>query len=107
MAASLPGSTTAENAANPSAGNFVLFDLLSGPKGSALGGRTLAWDANNHPTYAVDGTNVSTGGLSTGIGFGASLIIGPTAPQSIKDAGFTDNYVPGASKLDAAATSGR
>ena len=95
MAASLPGSTPAQNAANPSAGHAVIFDALSGPKGSPFGGRTLAWDADGHPEYTPDASNLSTGALSTGIGFGSPPIIGLTAPASIKEAGFTDDYIPG------------
>lgn len=95
MAASLPGSTDAQNAANPSLGAFVIFDPLSGPKGSPLGGRTLAWDSDNHPVYTADATNLSTGALSTGIGIGDTSVIGPTAPASIFAAGFNDNDIPG------------
>ena len=68
-------------AANPDEGNYVLMSPFSGPTGS--------------PFDTDISGNASTGALSTGIGFGATHIIGPTAPQSIKDAGFTDNYVPG------------
>lgn len=54
---------------------------FSGPKGS--------------PFDRDQAGNASTGALSTGIGFGMSHIIGLTAPQSIKDAGFNDDYTPG------------
>lgn len=81
MTASLPGSTPAENAANPSAGKVVLMDPLSGPAGS--------------PRAAL-----GTGALSTGIGFGSPPVIGLTAPSSIKAAGFTDDYTPGLSMPD-------
>jgi hypothetical protein len=80
MPAGLPGSSTAQNAANPSAGPFVIFSPFSGPKGSPL----------DKPGSAV----CSTGGLSTGIGFGA-VNIAPIAPASIKAAGFNDDYTPG------------
>jgi len=63
MPASLPGSTLAQNKANPSLGAFVIFDPLSGPKGSPLD-KDLA-TANQ----------CSTGALSTGIGFGDTDII--------------------------------
>jgi hypothetical protein len=92
MPASLPGSTLAENQANPSAGRFVLFDLLSGPKGSPLDKDTTS--------------NCSTGALSTGIGHGNVLImpsastLGGTAAQAIKDAGFIDDVSPTASATD-------
>jgi hypothetical protein len=80
MPAGLPGSSTAQNAANPSAGSFVIFSSFSGPKGS--------------PFDKAGSAQCSTGGLSTGIGYGA-VNIGPTAPASIKAAGFNDDYVPG------------
>jgi hypothetical protein len=83
MPASLPGSTLAENRANPSAGRAVIFDPLSGPKGA--------------PLDRDQAGNCSTGGLSNGIGFGPnSPVIGATAPASIIAAGFNDDQVPGA-----------
>jgi hypothetical protein len=86
MPAGLPGSTTAENAANPSAGAFVIFDPLSGPKGS--------------PLDKAGTIHASTGGLSTGIGFSAQPVIftpNPVlgAPAQIDNAGFIDNQIPG------------
>ena len=80
MPASLPGATAAQNAANPSQGQSVLMDPLSGPKGAPFAGAD---------------TNLSTGALCTGIGFGSNHVIGPTAPASIKAAGFNDDYTPG------------
>jgi len=100
MAASLPGSTPVENAANPSVGRAVIFDALSGPKGSPFGGRTLDFDVDGHPEYTPDPTNLSTGALSTGIGFGSPPIFGLTAPASIQAAGFTDDYTVGVTKPD-------
>lgn len=86
MPAALPNATAAENAANPSAGNPVLFDALSGPKGSP---------------FDKDQTgNASTGALSTGIGYGPETIFGPTAPASIQAAGFDDNDTVGVTKPD-------
>ena len=87
MPASLPGSTLTENKANPSAGKFVIFDPLSGPRGSPL-------------DKDLPGANqCSTGALQTGIGFSAQPVIGPrtglTAPQSIDEAGFIDDQIPG------------
>lgn len=67
--------------ANPSAGKVVLMNPFSGPKGS--------------PKDKDQTGNYSTGALCTGIGYGCNHIIGPTAPQSIKDAGFDDDYTPG------------
>lgn len=97
MPAGLPGDTLANNQGNPSAGRFVIFDLLSGPKNSPL-------DAKVHPpgggALVNDPLNISTGGLSTGIGYGCNHIIGPVAPASIVAAGFTDDYTPGVTKPD-------
>lgn len=91
MPASLPGETAVINTTgNPSAGRVVLYDLLSGPKGSP---------------FDKDNTGrASTGGLSTGIGFGSPPIIGPTAPASIVAAGFQDDYTPGQTKVVGGAT---
>lgn len=95
MAASLPGSTPVENAANPSAGRAVMMDPLSGPKGSPFGGSTLSFDANGHAVRTPDPTNLTSGALQTGIGFGSPPIFGLTAPASIQAAGFNDDYTPG------------
>ena len=88
MPAGLPGSTAAENAANPSAGAFVIFDALSGPKGS--------------PFDRATSIHASTGALSTGIGFGTKPVIeveasdpvGTTVAQAIRRAGFNDDQGP-------------
>lgn len=84
-------------AANPATGVFVMMDPFSGPKGSPF-------DANmiNPTTFVVtkDPNNFSVGALNTGIGFGSPPIINPVAPQSIKDAGFTDDYQPGLTMPD-------
>lgn len=69
MPASLPNATLTQNKANPSQGNFVIFDPLSGPKGSPLD-KDLA-TANQ----------CSTGALSTGIGFGDTDIINVNTGQ--------------------------
>ena len=98
MPAPLPGSTLAQNLANPSLGSFVIFDPLSGPKGSPL-------DADKQVDI-ITGTvtasgNASTGAMQTGIGIGENDIIGilpgSTAPRSIFSAGFEDNLIPGES----------
>lgn len=67
--------------ANPSGGKFVMMSPFSGPTGSPL---------DNDQTG-----NASTGALNTGIGMNATHIIGPTAPASIRAAGFNDDYTPG------------
>ena len=70
-------------------GPFVLMSAFSGPTGSPF---------DNDSTG-----NFSTGALSTGIGFGCPHVVGLTAPQSIKDAGFTDDYTPGVTNPDGTA----
>lgn len=101
MPAALPGSTTAENQANPSAGRFVILDPLSGPMGSPLDARRPVYDATDSITpYVNDPLNISTGCLSTGIGISAENIINVrppqlTSPEAIFRAGYNDNMVPG------------
>lgn len=77
---------------NPSLGKPVIMDPFSGPKGSPL-------DANIiNPTTGAkskDPNNFSTGALSTGIGYGSSVIISPPANPNIKNAGFDDAEIPG------------
>lgn len=95
MPAPFPGATKAQNLANPSAGNFVIFDPLSGPKGSPLDVRKLTYTGtNNFPTYTNDAANQtpSTGALSTGIGIGPQRAIGV---GKIFDSGYDDDFVPG------------
>lgn len=104
MPASLPGSTLAQNQANPSLGAAIIFDPLSGPKASPLDARTITGytssvtGAQGTPIYANDPTNCSTGALSTGIGFGDSDIFGANLPASggiFPPGNFTDDYIPG------------
>jgi hypothetical protein len=93
MPAALPGSAGIKNdpvntyPANPSAGQAVLMDALSGPKGSPL-------DKDN-------AGNCTTGALSTGIGFGLNLVIGPNllygTPPTGVNGGFTDDTGAGGS----------
>lgn len=79
-------------AANPSTGLFVIMNPFSGPKGSPFDAKQM--DPTTQLLVAAP-NNFSTGALNTGIGFGSPPIIGLTAPQSIKDAGFNDDYIPG------------
>jgi hypothetical protein len=96
MPAALPGSAGIKNdpvntyPANPSAGQAVLMDALSGPKGSPL-------DKDNSG-------NCTTGALSTGIGWGANLVIGAgllygTPPTGV-NGGFTDDTGEGGSGVN-------
>jgi hypothetical protein len=103
MPASLPGSTLVQNQANPTLGRMVLFDPMSGPKGSLL-------DAKKpNPAggaFLPDPANCSTGALSTGIGYGSPPIVGPisdpvisNALNGIRKAGFDDDQIPGTTPL--------
>lgn len=100
MPAGLPGSTPVQNAANPSLGLTVIFDLLSGPKGSPFDNdKDYAAATSFFPvvTGAVANANASCGALSTGIGFGPNVLLSPPAVTAIPRAGFTDDYKPGVS----------
>jgi hypothetical protein len=102
MPAGLPGSSAANNILNPDDGNMVIFDLLSGPKGSPFdndkdyGNAVYPYFGMDTTTPAVANSNASTGALSTGIGFGSPPIldanqITATNPSS----NFDDDYTVG------------
>lgn len=92
MPAALPQSAGIKNdpvntyPANPSAGQAVLIDALSGPKGSPL-------DKDN-------AGNCTTGAMCTGIGFGSNLVIGTgqlfNSTTGAPGSGFTDDVGEGA-----------
>ncbi|MFI5223829.1 MAG: hypothetical protein ACHQX3_06230 [Nitrospirales bacterium] len=75
--------------ANPSVAHPVLMDPFSGPKGS--------------PKDKDSSNNASTGGLSTGIGYGLDNKLGGinafyvtgNAPGNGPNSGYTDDYTPG------------
>jgi hypothetical protein len=94
MPASLPGSSLASNLANPADGIFVMFDPLSGPKGSPFD-KDVQVDIVTGAVTPRGGC--STGALATGIGYSTAPIFGPPSPKAIADAGFTDDYIPGQS----------
>jgi hypothetical protein len=105
MPAGFPGATPAENQANPSKGATVLFDLLSGPKGSPFDNdKDFAAATAYFPasTGAVANLNCSCGALSTGIGFGSPPVL--NAAQIANGAGnnFDDDYTVGVSTPDPA-----
>lgn len=113
MPASLPGSNDLDNAGNPNEGNWVIFDPLSGPKGAPLDAKEFdystgtppGWDATTRLPILIDSNNLSTGGLSTGIGISCQHTISddPTSPEAIFAAGFNDNNTPGKQTLTYAA----
>jgi hypothetical protein len=91
MPAGLPGSTVAENNANPSAGAFVIFCPLSGPKGSPLSDGVTGRPRSIHN---------STGGLCNGIGLQPQPQIGPAGiPPN-----WVDDQIPGTVTVGAAAS---
>lgn len=107
MPASLPGSNDLDNAGNPNEGNFVIFDPLSGPKDSPLDAKVIdystgtppGWDATTRlPIKINNDSGLSTGALSTGIGFSCQ-----NSPKASADeffaAGYDDNNTPGKQTL--------
>jgi hypothetical protein len=106
MPAGLPGATAVENAANPSKGATVIFDLLSGPKGSPFDNdKDYAAATAFFPTStgAVANANASTGALATGIGFGSPPIIAAADLTNSGANSFDDDYTVGVSSPDPAA----
>jgi hypothetical protein len=95
---------TGAPATNPSTGKSVMMSPFSGPLNSPLDARTITGWSNGTPTYANNSADRTTGALNTGIGFGGNYIIGPTAPHSIVDAKFSDDYTPGVSTRTSATT---
>jgi hypothetical protein len=90
MPAALPGSTAVQNAANPSAGQAVMMDALSGPKGSPF-------DKDNTG-------NASTGALCTCIGFGSNVVVGPSLLYGTPPAGVNGGFVDDSSGVGANST---
>lgn len=88
-------------AANPITGEFVLMSPFSGPKGSPFDAMSAAgtYTANGVMNKVAEPNNFSTGGLSTGIGFGVEKVIAPGIP-AINEASFTDDYTPGLTMPD-------
>ena len=116
MPAGLPGSNYADNQGNPNKGQSVLFDPASGPKGSPFDHKVItSWTpvapsgAGGMPILgAGSGDSVlSTGALSTGIGFGLNTevpggvdgVVGTgTTPVDLDSTGnFSSQYIPGTS----------
>jgi len=85
------------NNAGSAAGRAVTCCPFSGPRNSPLDARTITSWVGGIPQYSNNPTNYSTGALSTGLGFGIGTLnhIGPTAPASVRAAGFTVGAVPG------------
>lgn len=105
MPAGLPGATLAENQAGPTQGRAVVFDPLSGPVGSPFDAKVVDYDAawGSNPAPVNDPNNISTGGLSNGIGFGSPPVIGAIAATTVPRPPFDDDYIPGVTKPDGTA----
>jgi hypothetical protein len=80
------------------------MDPLSGPKGTAFDAQSIdystgapaGWDsATKLPIKVADPLNISTGGLSTGIGYGSPPVFGDTNVNGFSEGNFTDDYIPG------------
>jgi hypothetical protein len=108
MPAGFPGATAAENSANPSKGATVLFDLLSGPKGSPFDNdkdyalAVQPFFKMDTTTAAVANANASTGALQTGIGFGSPPILDANQILAPSPGNFDDDYTVGVSSPDPA-----
>lgn len=82
-------------ASNPSLGHAVAMSPFSGPKGSPFDAKVYpAGTYQPIPSQRVaDPNNLSTGALSTGIGFGMDCKLPGIGP--IVGTPFTDDYQPG------------
>jgi hypothetical protein len=90
MPAGLPGASLAQNQANPSQGRTITFDALSGPKGSPFDAKKPNYISGG--AFVNDPDNVSTGALSSGIGYDKEVIKGIVA-QIAPD--FQDDLIVG------------
>ena len=116
MPAGFPGSSLVDNLANPNKGASVLLDPCSGPKGSPFDAKVITGytavapsGAGGMPILAANTTEsgLSTGALSTGIGFGLATdtplgldgVVGTgAAPVDLDNTGnFSSQYIPGLS----------
>jgi hypothetical protein len=92
---------------NPSSGKAVLMSSFSGPKGSVLDAKVAVFYDNLPGGEAwtapvEDPDNISTGALSTGIGFGLNDFDGFFDGQPgrvLPDQNFNDDYIPGVTKV--------
>jgi hypothetical protein len=82
-------------ASNPSAGHAVLMSPFSGPKGSPFDAKRADYSNPASMTRVADTANLSTGGLSTGIGFGLDVGLNDKVGRAVIPPDFTDDYTPG------------
>jgi hypothetical protein len=94
---------TSAPVANPNLGMPVIMTPFGGPKGSPFDAQvwpTTVWPPASG-SKVNDPNNVSTGALSTGIGFGPNVKVAGIAPGTLLPApghdqsGYTDDYTPG------------
>ena len=94
-------------ASNPSLGLAVMMSSFAGPKGSPFDAKRADYSDPSSMVRIADPANLSTGALSTGIGFGANLAVAkgftdPPPAYTIDKVGvlvippsFTDDYTVG------------
>lgn len=95
------GSSTTPDA-NPSTGAAVILSPFSGPTGSPFDAKVYADPdpADTSATPEVDPTNLSTGAMSTGIGFGSDVGKAEKVGMAVITPNFNDDYQPGISLPD-------
>ena len=108
----MPAYNMAASDAQGASGKAVLMSPFSGPLNSPFDARTMDF-SGTEPVYTNDPTNLSTGALSTGIGFGigTATVINVAngesgAAEAIDNRGFSDNYTPGLTMPDGTAAAG-
>lgn len=85
-------------AVNPAVGKQVLMSPFSGPRGSPFDAKRANYSDPMDMDRVAAETNLSTGALSTGIGFGMNNFDGFQNNQPgrvLPDPNFTDDYTPG------------
>lgn len=90
-------------AGNPSAGPAVIMSPFSGPAGSPFDAKKADYADPSSMTRALDVANLSTGALSTGIGFGPTVGNNEKVGVATIPPNFTDDYIPGVTKPDGVA----
>lgn len=82
-------------AGNPSAGPAVIMSPFSGPAGSPFDAKKADYADPSSMTRALDVANLSTGALSTGIGFGPTVGKNEKVGVATIPPNFSDDYTPG------------
>lgn len=104
-------------ASNPSLGSAVIMSSFAGPKGSPFDAKRADYSNPDSMTRIADPANLSTGALSTGIGFGSDVGVAKgfdpsTNAYTIDKVGvlvippsFNDDYIPGVTQVKSAGLS--